>query len=57
VSDDVGVGDSDREGTGFLWVLGVEVREEFLSVFEFCSWQLGVLFICTFIPCPADKVQ
>jgi hypothetical protein len=25
VSDDVGVGDSNREGTGFLWVLGIEV--------------------------------
>jgi hypothetical protein len=26
VSDDVGVGDSDREGTGFPRVLSVEVR-------------------------------
>jgi hypothetical protein len=26
VSDDVGVGDSDWEGTGFLQVLSVEVR-------------------------------
>jgi hypothetical protein len=57
VLDDVGVEESNQEGTGFLWVLGVEVREEFLSMFEFCSWQPGVFFICAFIPCPADKVQ
>ena len=26
-------------------------------MFEFGSWQPGVFFVCTFVPCPADKVQ
>ena len=26
-------------------------------MFEYCSWQPRVFFVCTFIPCPADKVQ
>ena len=26
-------------------------------MFEFCSWQPRVFFVCTFVPCPADKVQ
>ena len=26
-------------------------------MFKFSSWQPGVFFVHTFIPCPADKVQ